>query len=128
MATEFNFSLDQTPGGLASIAEALGKSGINIEGGAGIRVGGKGMITLVTHEPEVAAKTLKEAGIPYETEEVLIVALKDKPGALAELTRMLADQGVNLTSFYITMAGEQVIGADNIEKARQIADQMGILH
>ena len=127
MATEFNFSLDDQPGALARIAEALGEAGINIDGGAGIRFGGKGLITLVTAQPDLAAEVLKKRQIPYESEEVLIVRLKDRPGALAELTRAFADQNVNLTSFYITMAGQQVIGADNIPEARNIAKEMGVL-
>lgn len=127
MATELNFSLDKVPGGLASITEVLGKAGINIDGGAGVRIGGKGLVTVVTSKSEEAKRVLKAAKIDYEEEEVLFVCMRDKPGALAEFTKRLAEKSVNVTSFYITMTGQQVIGADNLEKAKEVAQSMGIL-
>jgi hypothetical protein len=127
MTVEFKFSLDDNPGELARIADAFGDEGINIEGGAGIRVGGKGVITLVTSKADAARQVLEKANIPFKSEEVLVVKLKDKPGALAELTRAFEEKGINLTSFYITMAGQQVLGTDNIDAARKIAEKKGII-
>lgn len=127
MATEFNFTLDDKPGALAMIAEALGEAGINIDAGAGVRFGGQGVITLVTDKVEEASRVLNQAQIQFETTEVLLVKLKDRPGALAELTRNFAEKGVNLTSFYLTMVGQQVLGADDVAAARAIAEEMGVL-
>lgn len=127
MATEFIFSIEDRPGSLAQLSETLGNSGVNIDGIAGISAGGKGLIYLVTNDDGSCASALDSAGISYNKTEVLLLGLQDVPGAIAKIARPLADAGVNLTTFYVTMSGKQVLGADNIEKAREIASSLGVL-
>lgn len=127
MATQFSFTLPDKPGALANVAEALGDAAVNIDGIAGICSNGKGVISLVTDNPSKAESSLKGEGIEFKKKEVLLVQLEDKPGQIALLSRNLADEGINIESFYITMGGQQVIGTDNFERTKEIAEDLGIL-
>lgn len=51
--------------------------------------------------------------------EVLVVDVADKPGSLGELTRELAEAGVNIELLYTTFGGVRiVIATDDMESAR----------
>ncbi len=125
MATELSFVLEDRPGGIARIAETLGNVEINIEGIAGLGMRGDGMVRLVVNNAEPAEAALRNAGVQFTRREVLLLNLANKPGELARLTRALADAGVNLTSFYLTMNGRQVLGTENAELAREVLANLG---
>jgi len=84
------------PGGLAEVAEAVAERGINITSIAGITWDGVGAIALTTNDEAGTRSILAQKG--FETREVELVpaSLEDKPGALAGITRKLADAGINL--------------------------------
>ena len=127
MPTEFSFSLTDDPGALAEIAEVLGQAGVNIDGGSGTGASGTGVIRLVTNDVEATCSALTKRAIDYKSQEVLLIRLQDSPGMLGKLTRAFAEEGVNLTSFYVTLEGKQVIGADDIVGAKRVIDRFGVL-
>jgi hypothetical protein len=63
---------------------------------------------------------LQRAGIGIADErEVLVVELDDRPMALGELTRQLADANVNVELAYTTFGAVKiVIATDDVESAR----------
>lgn len=126
-ATEFTFSLEDKPGTLADVAEVLGRAGVNIDGLQGATAGGKGMVSLVTNNPNAAGQALDAAGIKHTTREVLVVNLADTPGALAKFARAMANAGVNLNAGYITMGGKVVLGVSDMDAAEKVAGEQGAL-
>ena len=126
-ATEFTLTLEDKPGTLADVAEALGKAGVNIDGFTGTTAGGKGVVSLVTNNPNGTGQALDAAGFKHTTREVLIVKLEDKPGALGTFTRALASAGVNLSVGYITMGGRVVFGVSDMDAAEKVAGELGAL-
>ena len=103
MTTELRVLLEDKPGSVAAVAEALGKSGVNIEAMAGLPTGGgKGDIRLIVADGAKATSALEAAGQKVDrSREVLVVDLADKPGELARAARSLASAGVNLDSVYL---------------------------
>ena len=66
---------------------------------------------------------LEHAGIADER-EVLVVAIEDRPMALGELTRQLADANVNVDLAYTTFGPAKiVIATDDLKSARAVLQQ-----
>ena len=101
MAKDLTVSLEDRPGTLADLGEALGKAGINIEGICGFGVEGRGIIHLLVEDAAAARKALEGAGIKVEGEADPIVTevagRADKPGELGKMARAIANAGVNVT-------------------------------
>ena len=121
MATDLTVFLEDRPGTLAELGEALGRSGVNIEGGCGFPCEGEGEFHLLVQDAVAAKRVLHDAGIEVHAErEVLEVEVKNRPGELGEIARRLADAGVNIDLLYLNGSGQVVLGVDDLDKARQV--------
>ena len=120
MATDLTIHLENRPGTLADMAEALGNAGVNIEGGCGFPCEGRGLIHVLVEDAAAARSALVSAGIEVAAEREVIVleAMEDRPGTMGMLSRKLADAGVNVDLFYLATNTRAVIGADDLDKAR----------
>ena len=63
MAKDLNVLLENRPGTMASLGEALGKAGINIEGVAGFASEGMGHIHILVEDAAGARRVLEGAGM-----------------------------------------------------------------
>ncbi len=116
MATDLSISLPDEPGGLAKAAEALGAAGVNIEGLAGLGGGGHGHVHLLVEDANAARSALEGAGFAVENEReavVVDVSNEDHPGTLGELSRKVADAGVNLAACYAATRSRIVFTSDD---------------
>jgi hypothetical protein len=119
MATDFTITMEDRPGSLAKLGEAMGKAGINIEGACAVTGGGKGEVHILVEDAAAARAALQAAGIPVTSErEVLVVSAEDKPGELGRAARKLADANVNIQLFYISTGMKFVFAVDEPEKAK----------
>ncbi|MFW9856525.1 MAG: amino acid-binding ACT domain-containing protein [Candidatus Thorarchaeota archaeon] len=110
--------LQNKPGTLADMGEALGRANINMEGLCGFPCEGEGVIHIVVEDAASARNVLEEAGFEVRAErEVIIHELDDKPGTLGEACRRLANAGVNIDLLYGSYKGA-VFGVDDLDKAR----------
>ena len=110
--TEFVVWMDNQPGRLAALTEALAESGVNIEALAAFGVNGDGMIRLIVDDAAAARRTLQEAGLSAEEHQVLTAFLPHSPGQLATVARSLADSDINIDAVYVLNSG-----VDGIELA-----------
>ena len=121
---DLTIELDEKVGTVAAAAEALGESGVNIEGICGFVVGGKGVGHVLVADPAKARQALQSAGARVTGEQdVLVLDIEDKPGALGKITRKIADAGISLNAVYLATKTRVVIGAVDIEKARAAAGE-----
>jgi len=119
MVKDLTVLLESRPGTLADMGETLGKAGVNIEGICGAIYKGESAIHILVEDPAGAREALKAKGIEVTAErEVLVNEIVDRPGALGEVARKLADAGVNIDLIYLTTKTKVVFGVDNLEKAR----------
>ncbi len=119
MAKDLTVLLDNRPGALADLGEALGEAGINLDAMCGFPCEGKAVIHILVEDAGKARSGLENAGFTVESErEVLLFEAEDRPGMLGETMRKLADAGVNVDLLYKATQTKLVIGADDLEKAQ----------
>ena len=120
---EFNVSLTDKPGELATVASAVGDQGINILGCVGMGRS-TASVTMVTDDEEATAKVLKDMGRDFDVNELILTTLSNKPGALAEMATKLSDEGINIISFFIMKmemdAADVALTTDNPSKTKEI--------
>jgi hypothetical protein len=120
MATDLTVMLDDRPGTLAALGEALGEAGINL-GGICCVGGGGGQVAahVLVEDGAGARQTIESAGMQVVGErEVFVVPVEDTPGEVGRFARRLADAGVNLEVIYLATSTRLAVGADDMEKAR----------
>lgn len=123
MPKDILVSLDDRPGELARVGEALGGAGVNIEGLMAFAHEGRGFAHLLVEDAPGARRALDAAGIKIEGEsDVEIIDLAeadvDRPGTLGERTRGVAEAGINLRFVYLATHDRAVIGADDVPALR----------
>lgn len=120
----FIVEMKNQKGEVARITEAIAHKGIDITGFAGVAIGDKGGVVLLTNDEASTRKVLSEAHVTVREVEIVPAALDARPGSLAEATRRLADAGVNIeAAMPIGMAGEKVTVAfatSDAAKARSV--------
>ncbi|HSD48488.1 MAG TPA: amino acid-binding protein [Actinomycetota bacterium] len=123
MATDLTVMLEDKPGELARLGEALGGAGVNIEGLCGVGTGGRGVIHVLVEDAGAARRALEGAGITVEAEAEALVAdmsaQADTPGSLGVAARAVADAGVNIVAMYIATHDRGVIVTSDNARALQ---------
>jgi len=119
MAKDLVVVLEDRPGTLADMGEALGNANINIEGICAVTFKGGAAVHILVEDSVAAKKALESKGIKVSSErEVLVLDIEDRPGALGEMARKFSDNGVNIELAYLAGKNTLVVGVDNIQKAR----------
>ena len=119
MTKDLTVILEDRPGTLADVGEALGKAGINIDGLCGFPCEGKGILHILVEDASTARRALEEIGLQVRDErQVLILELEDRPGVFGDVTRRIANAGVNIDLVYAATKTRVIIGADDLQKAR----------
>jgi hypothetical protein len=91
--TELTLRLQNTPGALARLCQALADEKVNV---LAMNLESSGVLHLVPDNPVHAAGLLRDRDYALEERDVLYVQLPNGPGAIGSATRMLADAGVNI--------------------------------
>lgn len=99
--TEFIVHVENRPGRLAAITELLGSAGVNIEALAAYGTDGQGVLRLIVDDADGARRALRDTGLRVEEHSVLTAFMPNEPGALASVTRRLADSEVNIDALYV---------------------------
>jgi hypothetical protein len=127
MSKDLTVIMEDRPGKLAELGEATGRAGINIEGLCAMTGDSKGFIHILVEDADATRTALENAGITVADErDAVIVDLHDKPGAMGEIARDLAEAGVNVDVAYTIFSGVRlVIVTEDLEKARVALDLNG---
>lgn len=121
MPWDFTIELENRPGALAKLGESTAKAGVNLEGVCGITHEGAGVIHILVDNAEAARDALTAGGFTIQDErEVLVTEVTDQPGALGELTRRIADAGINIDLIYLATNTRIVLGVDKPDQAREL--------
>ncbi len=92
----FIVDLEDRPGSIAAVAEALAIKGISITSLAGIASRGAGSTAILTNDEAGTRKALADGRFSVREVEVVPHTIEDRPGSFAEVARKLADAGINL--------------------------------
>jgi hypothetical protein len=116
--------LENRPGALAEMGEALGSAGVSIEGGGAFVIDGKGLAHFLFVDAVAARQALEAKGITVLADrEVLVQRLKqDQPGQLGKIARIMADAGVNIEVIYSDHQNQLILVVDDLEKGREVSE------
>ncbi len=121
---QVSVTTENKPGQLNEICEALGGAGINIDSLVAEGWGDRGVIKLITTDPDSAKRVLEKRGFAAEVSDVLVIKVEDKPGELAKVTKKLRDEGINIDClFLLNREGPQTriaLAVDKIGLAKKV--------
>jgi hypothetical protein len=117
-------ALDDRPGALAEMGDALGRAGVSIEGGGAFVVSGQGVAHFLFADGAAARNALEAAGITILDErEVLVQRLNQgQPGQLGKITRRMAEAGVNIEVLYSDHDHQLILVVDDLAKGRAVSE------
>ena len=102
---ELTIHCGHRPGELAKILELAAEQGINVLAFTGHAHDGGATLMIVPDDAQKAASALKQAGIAFDSNPVLVVKGASGVGGGAQIARKLADAGVNLEYTYASTSG-----------------------
>ena len=119
-----NIIQEDHPGLLAEVTTVLEEEGIAVHDFAGLSVGKTAVLSLTIERDQEAFRLLSDAGYRVIASEHLLIRLEKHPGALAELSRRLAQANVNVRGMHIVnndeTAGIVALETVDYEKAREV--------
>ena len=93
-------SIENAPGRLHEVTDALGKAGINLRALNLVDTGAFGQLRLLVSDVAKARRILMEMQISAFVNEVVAAEIEDRPGSLADLLKPLKDASVNVVFMY----------------------------
>lgn len=121
--------IQETRGGmLAEITTLLEQRNINLVSIDGNTVGTLAVINLVGEPYEECLNILTDAGFKVFLSEQILVRVEDRPGALADISRKLANREVDVRSVHIVGREDEycilALETENDFAARQVLRDM----
>ncbi len=115
--------LEDRPGELARMGEALGAAGVSVEGGGMWVVDGRGVAHFLFEDGEAARRALDAIGMTVvASREVVVQRLRqDEPGQLGKLCRAMAEASVNIEVLYSDHDHQLVLVVDDPERGADVS-------
>jgi len=101
IVTQLAVFIENKPGTLAAVCDALAKAGINIFGLATSDTTDHNVVRLVVSDPRRALEIFEERGTLVVESEVLVVENRNHPGALSKIAKALAKKKINIEYAYL---------------------------
>lgn len=122
ITTQLALFLDNKPGTLARVCEALAAAKINIYALTISDTVDHAVVRMIVSDPGKALNIFEEHGTLVVESEVLLVSGDNKPGSLASIAKKLGDVGINIEYAYFatspsSKSGLLVLRVDNPRKA-----------
>ena len=93
-------SIENAPGRLLDVTNALGQAGINLRALNLVDTGAFGQLRLLVSNVAKARRILMEMAIPAYVNEVVAAEIEDKPGSLAAILKPLKEANVQVIFTY----------------------------
>lgn len=117
----FAMDVPDKPGEGARVTEALAEAGVNLLAFTGFPSGRRAQIDFVPQDTAVFKAAAKQARIKVKARKTgFLVQGDDRPGAVADLLKRLADAKINVTAIDAVAAGMGRYGAILWVKSRDV--------
>jgi len=128
---QISIFLENRKGRLYDVCSLLGQKGVNIRALNVAETESFGILRIVVDKPDVALDALKQADITARITDVVAVEVEDKPGGLANILKVLADEAVNIEYMYgfVEKSSDKalmVFRFDDVDKAAAILKKHNI--
>ena len=103
--------LENKPGGLEHVTRVLTDSDINIRALSLADTSDFGILRLILNDIDTAEKALQGEGFTVRRSHVVAVEIPDRPGGMHSISKILAEQNVNVEYAYafVERSGENAI-------------------
>jgi hypothetical protein len=120
---DLTIELDNRPGALAAMGEALGAAGVSVEGGGMFVVDGRAVAHFLFADGDAARTALQAAGITVTAVRTPLVQRLDQqtPGQLGAITRLMAEAGVNIEVLYSDHDNQLILVVDQPEAGTAVS-------
>jgi hypothetical protein len=120
--------LENKPGRLANVLAALANDKVNITALSVMDKHEHSVLRIVTDDPAKTTQIMQGQNTPFTEAEVLVVELRNQPGALSHVCEILAEEHINIDYAYCSSGGRngKVVGifkVSNAEKAMRVLGQ-----
>ncbi len=125
---EFSLSMQDQPGTLGKICQALADRGVNILAFQSMPCEGKSLVRFVVDNPTTAKSVLDSQKLPYKETEVVQAKFPNQPGELARAASQLDEANINIEHAYCgidpgTNAPLLIFGVAETGRAAKILDK-----
>ena len=127
--TQLAVFLENRPGALARVCEALAKAGINIHALTVSDTVDHAVVRMIVSNPTKALMLLGERGVLALENDVLLIDAGNELGVLGRIADALSRAEVNIEYAYLATSatspkGIIVLRPSNVEKARQALSEL----
>lgn len=116
----FKAEVPDRPGEGARILSALNAAGVNLLAFSGFPRGRKAQLDLVPEDASALRAAARGARLRLSRKTAFLIQGDDRPGAIAELSALLASAGINITAVDAVAAGAGRYGAILWVKPRDV--------
>jgi hypothetical protein len=122
---QFSVFLENKPGRLAQVLSALGREKVNLLALTIVDYHEQAVLRFIPSDMARALAVLKRLNVPHYDAEVLLLELRNQPGALARICELLGANHLNIDYCYCSALGRggrtaAVLKVSPIEKAMKL--------
>ena len=115
---------ENKPGRLAAMAKALEEEKVNILAFSIAEAGEFGVVRALVDQPEKAYRKLSSLGFVVSFTEVIGVKMRDEPGGLYEVARILGEAKINIEYSYAYSGKEMAVLILRVDNTREAIKQI----
>jgi len=128
---QITISIENSPGRLLEVTEALGNAGINLRALNLVDTGAFGQLRLLVSDVKKARRILMDMQATAHVDDVLAVEIEDKPGSLAAILKPLKSAGINVRYMYAFIGfssnkAVMIFKFSNNDKAIKLIQEIGV--
>lgn len=97
---ELTVIMEDRPGTLGKVCQALADRGVNILALQSFPIGGKSVTRIIADNPTTTKTVLDSERLPYTEAEVVQVKLPHRPGEIARVASRLGEANININYTY----------------------------
>jgi hypothetical protein len=117
--------LENKPSRLAHVTSMLAKEKINITAATIADSRGRSVLRFVSDNLRRSREVLEGISVPLEEQEVVLVEMRNQPGALAQVFGQLAEEHINIDYAYCSAGGKNgrtigIFKVNNTPKALKV--------
>ncbi|MGI6742132.1 MAG: ACT domain-containing protein [Eubacteriales bacterium] len=129
LTKQISIFVENRTGRLAEIATLLAENDINLRSLSVADTSRFGVLRIIVDDPYSVEKLLKEKGFAVSITSVVSVRMDDRPGGLAEVLMVLANNGINVEYMYAFRASNNeayvIMRVDNDLAAQDVLVKAG---
>ncbi|HAL63688.1 MAG: ACT domain-containing protein [Clostridia bacterium] len=118
--------VENKPGRLAAVIEALGKNNVNMSALSLADTSEYGILRVIVDNPEAAVEILKGIGVIVKITKVLAVSMDDTPGGLSKILDVFLKNEINVDYMYafVGKAADRAVMVVKVSDVKKAEDAL----